>query len=431
MSRLDLPSGRQLLQRAFDQVDVPDIDVQTLWRQLRSDDTSVDAIQLDVADYVHQTPVWMLQPNILKDTFYERIYDPDASPEIIKTQLIKIKRDHLVAWLQERGDLATEQVETVADQLSQIKDTVMAAVASQPSSQPEERVAIEAVEEQGAIEAVQDKLVAYCRYTNLDLLTPENLVDKVRGQLEDHSLDVSHARKLDLEVIEAVLDRRQGLEPSAQQALMSALRSMLPASPLKAPRRWAARSGRSAQHLAEHLTTQLTCYLRHREKSALQPAQMARDLTQLAKTSLGALSHQLPDSLPDSLFDKAVWQRELEKRRDMTADEIQHILAGTESIWQQGRQQVNHWTQTSWSEMEDAVKSVNDDFVESAREQITERISSAQQAIEAQASTVKADLQTQADAARGQVAIASWWLFSSLLLSGISAATSGWLAAKY
>ncbi|MBE9065438.1 hypothetical protein IQ260_02090 [Leptolyngbya cf. ectocarpi LEGE 11479] len=77
---LDLPSAQQLLQQAADHVDISNvdlsdlsnIDIQALWHQLRSDD-SVDntenIIQLDVADYLSQTPAWMLQSDSLKETF--------------------------------------------------------------------------------------------------------------------------------------------------------------------------------------------------------------------------------------------------------------------------------------------------------------------------------------------------------------------------
>lgn len=430
MSRLNLPSGRQLLQRAIDQVDMPDIsdiDVQTLWQQLRSDNTSADqnAIQLDIADYLRQLPVWMFKPDILRETFYDRVYDPEAAPEQIKAQLNKINRAHLVDWLQEREDLAAEQVETVADQINQIKDAIAAAIPSTAQTDHSSYTA--------ALDKIQEKLIAYCRYTNLDLLTPDNLLEKVQAQLDAHGLDGDRATQLDLAAIETVLERRQGLEPTGQQALMDALRSALP-DPLPqrpAPRRWAVRSGQSAQTIAKQLATQVSYYLQHQDKSALQPAQMAHDLSQLAKTSLGSLAHALPDSWPDSWFDQAAWQQALEKRRDMTADEIRQVLAGAETGWQQALQQVNAWADTSWSEVQGALKSKNDALLDAANQQITKGLSAAQHTLETQVDAVKADLQTQADAARGQVAIASWWLFSSLLLSGISAAVSGWLAVRY
>lgn len=429
MSRLNLPSKRQLLRRAIDKVDIPDIsdiDIQALWQQLRSDEPDdKNIIQLDVADYLHQTPAWMFQPDILKETFYERLYDPDAAPDKVIAQLAKIDRTHFVDWLQQRGDLAIEQVETVADQLNQIKDAVMESISTPPQSGQSVNLAI--------IEKIQDKIIAYCRYTNLDLLTPDSLTEKVRSQLKEHSLDGSLAISIDLETIETTLSRRQGLALAERQRLMKALCAALP-QPLPqkpAPQRWAVRSSRSAKSFAEHLSTQVNYYLRHRDKAALQPAQMARDLTQLAKTSLGSFSDQLPDSLPDSVFNKALWQQELEKRRDMTTEEIQQILSGTESVWQQTLQKVGSWANASWSEVQETLKSENNALMDAASHQISKGLSAAQQTLENQVDAVKTDLQTQADAARGQAAIAAWWLFSSLLLSGISAATSGWLAVNY
>ncbi|MGD1863068.1 MAG: hypothetical protein ACFB0D_00800 [Phormidesmis sp.] len=44
---------------------------------------------------------------------------------------------------------------------------------------------------------------------------------------------------------------------------------------------------------------------------------------------------------------------------------------------------------------------------------------------------MKVDIQRSADAARGQVAIAAWWLFIALVSSGSAAAGAGYLAATY
>lgn len=433
MARLNIPTGRQLLDRAMDRVS--DVDVQTLWHQFRQNGTiSAEAvIPQDVADYLQQVPVWMFQPDVLKETFSDRLYDPEASPEEIKAQLMTIDRSHLVDWLQERGDLAAEQVEALADSLSNIKDAVMAAMPSTSES-----VAPEVLED------IQDRLIAYCRYTNLDLLTPNSLIEKVQSQLEEHAIATPSAvaQQLDLEEIKAVLGRRQGLSAANQEKLVKALRSALPQSkPLRAPRRWAVRSGQSAQNFGQQLAKQVGYYLQYQDKAALNPSQMAKDLSHLAKTSLTPLFEHLPDPtnlgsslseyVPDSLFDQQVWKRALEKRRDMTTAEVQQILAGTESVWQQTLQQVNSWADVAWADVQETIKSKNSALLNAASHQMSEGLSSAQEALSNRMDAVKTDLQTQADAARGQVAIASWWLFSSLLLSGLSAAASGWLAILY
>ena len=434
LSRLDLPSGKQLLQRAIDQIDISDIDVQTLWQRLRSDDwgssqtNGINVIELDAAEYLRQTPAWMLRPDVIKKAFYERRYDPTAAPEHIRTQLAGLDRSQFVAWLQERGDLAADQLETVADQLSQVRTSVLAAV-----SGPEIDTA--------TLGQVQEKLVAYCRYTNLELLTPDGLVEKVQALLASYSLPASAMDRLDPGTLKTVLERRRGLEPAQQQALLAVLCSPSPGSTkegssspssLAAPRRWAARSGHAAQSLSDQLTTQVSDYLRYQDKSAFSPTQMARDLSQLVQSTLA----RFPDALPEpprleSLFDKTSWQQTLEQRRDLTAAEIQRILAGAESVWRRSSDQVADWAQTLWSELKETIESGNHALLDTARQQITAGIADAQQSLETQMATVKTDIRTQADAARGQVAIAAWWLFISLLLSGVSAAASGWLAVIY
>ncbi|MEL6939771.1 MAG: hypothetical protein AAFO84_11325, partial [Cyanobacteria bacterium J06598_1] len=59
------------------------------------------------------------------------------------------------------------------------------------------------------------------------------------------------------------------------------------------------------------------------------------------------------------------------------------------------------------------------------------QIELAQTKVTERAAAVKAELQTQADAARRQVAIAAWWLFIALISSGSAAAGAGYLAAIY
>ncbi|MBE9065439.1 hypothetical protein IQ260_02095 [Leptolyngbya cf. ectocarpi LEGE 11479] len=323
--------------------------------------------------------------------------------------------------------MAADQVATVVEQLSQVKDSVMDRVSSAVQSAR----ATHQTATPEALKHVQNKLIAYCRYTNLDVLTPDSLVEKVQTQLDENSLEYSAIAHLDLEAIKQVLDRRQGLKPAQQRALLDVFQS-LSASPqpaLQAPRRWAIRSGQSAQHLTETLATQVAYYLKHQDKSAFSPTQMARDLTQLTQATVGSFPKKLPQL--ESLFDKTVWQRELEKRRDLTTDEIQHILSEAEAAWQHSLQQVNSWAESAWADLQETLDAKSDELLETASQQVTEKLASAQQALENQVDAVKTDLQIQAEVARGQVAIAAWWLLISLLLSGASAGASGWLAVMY
>ena len=212
--------------------------------------------------------------------------------------------------------------------------------------------------------------------------------------------------------------------------------------------------------LPEQLSKQLVRYLRHQEKSAFNPEQIAQDIAQIVSSAFGNLPH--PSALPhfsqigsqvSSLWDKSLWEKELAERRDMTTDEIQQILAWGESAWQPAAQKISAWVEAIQSAIQAATPNEASELVqqlpgghllpdghflegarqqlEKTRQQIVEQISSAQEKLEAQAQAMKADVQRQADAVRKQVAIATWWLFTALLLSGIAAGSAGWLAAIY
>ncbi|MEM8805587.1 MAG: hypothetical protein AAGF01_06130 [Cyanobacteria bacterium P01_G01_bin.38] len=446
LSQFDLPSWRQILRQAIDRVDWSDWDVEALWHHLRSDDSAMsqDAILQDAESYLRQTPIWILQSEMLSEAFYERLYDPEAAPDQIEAQLAKLDRTHFIHWLRARGDLAAEHIESLAEQLSSVQNAVMTAVSSNQDGQEETDADV--------VSQIQEKLIAYCRYTNLDLLTPESLAGKVQSQLQAHSLSRPVSQRiqaqLDLEAIETTLSRRQGIVADQQHALMASLVTALPNLPegeqikssLRAPRRWALRAGRSTQSLAEQIKAQIICYLRHQNKSAFQPAQIAQALAHIVRDALSNLSFgeslTNPFELPDmaqltALFDKSTWRQTLETRRDMTAAEIQQILEWGESAWQQATQQVDAWVQTLWTKTQTLLTPENDGLLDTARQQVIGGLAATQQTLETQVAAVTADIQAQTNAVRRQVAIAAWWLFFSLLFSGVSAAIAGWLAATY
>jgi len=230
MAQLDLPSWQQLLRQVLDRVDLSDLDVETLWHQLQSladrddanageDAASDSVILVDAEDFVLNAPVWSFHPESLQETFYERLYDPEAAPEQIREQLDKLDRDHWVRWLQKRGDLASDRIETVADRLHQVRDAVIETLASSPAI----------VDFHPALEDAQEKLIAYCCYTNLDVLTPESLMEKMQSVRQEanlpDSLPPKRVTQANLAALTDILSRRQGITDEKQQALVETLQA--------------------------------------------------------------------------------------------------------------------------------------------------------------------------------------------------------------
>jgi len=239
MSQLDLPNWRQVLQQALDQVDLSDWDAETLWQRaqswLDSEDSKATApetievaaaVVQDAEDFVRHSPTWAFQPAVMQQAFYQRLYDPEASPAAIREEVSQLHREDFVDWLRERGDIAAEQMEAIADHLTQVQAAVMAAV-SEASDQLEDFAPM--AETLQHWPDIEEKLLAYLRYTNLDLLTPEHLTEKIAAVQSEAGLElpILKVSTAHLEPLAAVLSRRQGLAADRQQALEEALYTSL------------------------------------------------------------------------------------------------------------------------------------------------------------------------------------------------------------
>ncbi|MGB3571973.1 MAG: hypothetical protein WBA01_08005, partial [Phormidesmis sp.] len=230
----------------------------------------------------------------------------------------------------------------------------------------------------------------------------------------------------------------------------------------------------SAQTRSQQLTDQITYFLHHQKKADLDPAKMTEPLTQIVSKAIAALpnpSDKLDqhvnldsttlsdwldkDTWDKQLWDKDAWKQALEDRKDLTTAEIQQILDWGDRTWQPKAQQISSWLQTLRSEVSEHLQlpdlHLSDlplseqlsnlhlpdlnlpdgSKLAEARQQIVDQVVAAQEKVTERAIALKEDLQSQADAARRQVAIAAWWLFIALVSSGSAAAAAGYLAAVY
>ncbi len=411
-STLDLPSWQQLSQRVIDQIDFSDIEA-----------------------LVYQIP----------------------------------------SLLQEKASASNSSTQAGSISSAIENEAVTKVSLSSSAEPPETTAASKAPKEQTAIDQeIQSKLISYCRYTNIDLLTPENLTAKIESQLEEHSADFEHLQ-VDIAAVENVLSRRQNLDRDSKRALIGVLEAA-EHQKLSEPEQRSAEASTEAEtetkqtesypqkiqqalessvqavewqevlapslngtgDLVSQMKTQIARYLQKQDKLSFHPVQMAKDLTHIVGHGLRSLPH--PSDLPnlaelETLWDKSSWQLALEKRKDLTVDEIQEILAWGETAWKPVVKQAGIWLQSLQSQAEQLLSLVDnaslDTSLDTARETIVEQIGLAKEKLDEQATAMKAEIQTQADAARKQGAIAAWWLFIALSLSGMAAGSAGWLAVLY
>lgn len=219
---------KKLLRTALRRVDLSDWDVQRIWQLLQSTqqqftDTPstqrpVNIIQMDIEDYLLNTPAWDLQPEVIDVDFKEVIFDPEAAPELVHQQLRFLSADQFLSILKQREDLPTDRQIEVAQSLETVLQSIQDQV--QPSQQPESI-------QPETLNHIQQKLESYLRYTALSKLSPEGVEQKLQALIEDTHLQLAalrqHSPELDADALQDILSRRQGLKSQQRQQLLTSI----------------------------------------------------------------------------------------------------------------------------------------------------------------------------------------------------------------
>lgn len=215
-----------LLRTALRRVDLSDWDVQQIWQVLQStqqkltgsseSEQSTNIIQLDVEDYLLNTPLWNLQPDILEVDFTDLIYDPEADPALVHQQLILLNSDQMQTILQQREDLPANQQAEITDTLDRVRLSVLGKI------QPASELNVTQLEH---LNQVQQKLESYCRYTTPSKLSPEGIEQKLESLMEEIPISPSMlaTHQPDLEALQEILKRRKGLKPKNRKVLLTAV----------------------------------------------------------------------------------------------------------------------------------------------------------------------------------------------------------------
>ncbi len=173
LSQLDLPSWQEIARSAINQVDLSDWDVETLLQQISTDPSKAKS----VASQMVGSAIAFL---------------PDTASH-------------------------TESSDHLQEDVDQPKYSAVDRSSADYSA---------------TIQTIQTKIEDYCRYTNVALLTPEKLSEKVDSQLQEYDLSTedicSSQQSFDIDSVEAVLSRRQKLSAQNKQRLIETLERVWP-----------------------------------------------------------------------------------------------------------------------------------------------------------------------------------------------------------
>jgi len=481
-----VPHWRKLIRMGLNQLDITDWDLESAWNAIQTAKGVQEAlpfniISLDIEDYLSEIPKWVLTSQSLETDLIERLYDPEADPELIKHQLQSLKSEDFMQWLMQRGDLSDETVQTLTEKLSRTYHSVLDAVEakSQAILAASSEAARATVSENGSVvkvlkqlgttaektvsevvekidhqiashkatdhqvsahgpaasnvnielapathdplknrlSEVQNKLTSYFRYTTLDKLTDQSVNEKLQSQLTESDL-LTASGMISL-----------GSEP-VPQAVKSWLKGWVKTSSEELEIIISKRKGITKKQYAllkDSLRSAWKTYyspLFHSDGFDESPS--VEKQSEYKNTQ----RHRLPRRWASRAAQSAEKSEQSLTQKVSAGDWKQQILSQLESVSEQGSDAVGSIMDGASEQME-TVETAITDTLESAQGHFSEAIASAQQKVEAQVEAAKHELQTQAEAVRHQAAIAAWWIFISLLTSELAAASAGWLAVYY
>lgn len=267
-------------------------------------ETPSTTIKKDINNYLINAYPWQLQSKNLDREFRDLIYDVDADPEAVATELRQVNRAYFTQMLKEKGLLSRSQIREIANVLDVIRLEVMAAA--------------EAAQAKAKSNELMTEVEDYLTSVPKSDLTPEKIQLEFKPMLEDFDATAevlsSRLALLDRPTLSRMLELRGDMDaievPAIAGELEIARDQVLEAN---------LQDVQQAQALAEKQWLQLQTYLRETRKGELYPDGIKRELKLLFDDSqAGCLAFRARLAL----FEHDALVQLLSQRRDLTEEQI-------------------------------------------------------------------------------------------------------------
>jgi nucleoid DNA-binding protein len=337
-----------------------------------------DSITSTIADYLRNTGKEELNPEAIKQDLTRLFAHPREGVVALRRRLSHIDRDTLVKLLTQRQDLSEEQVNQIIDTVqTSIRNIIR--VPRRLASRTQQR-----------IQTFQTYLQEYLRLTGKAELNPEGIKRDVQLLLHDPRVGMEslsdRLSHFDRDTIIALLKIREDI--SDEEAGRIADNIILVRDQFVEQVRGIQRR---IQDVIEGIFASIRNYLNSLERPELNYDGIKHDIRQLfedPQAGFDALRDRLSSFNHDTLI--AI----LSSREDISEDDAKHII----------------------------------DQIERARNTVLQRAEQLQHEAQHRLEEVKHQAQRQAEETRKAAANASWWLFATAVVSGISAALGGAIA---
>lgn len=314
LSELDLDqitrTLKQLPQQLGDSVD-------TIATQIQGDDQGYSVIKADVEAYLYSAYPWQLQPQRLKQEFWNVIYDPTADPALLRQELLPLNRPYFADILTNRGLLTQAEINRVAGLLEQVRQQVLGEIST--------RYRLEAAK------TLQAQVYTFLQRTPREDLLGDQAKDTFAEILDDPYAEPGELRDrfqaFSYDAFMDALRARQDLSEVEAQAVANRLTQVMNNTQADAEGLQTAAKAR-----VDNQWQALQHYLQSTGKSELNPEGIKTDLQALLdEPDVGV--HRVRQRLAQ--FDRDTLVQLLSQRQDLSEAQVQQTLDQVEATWHQ------------------------------------------------------------------------------------------------
>ena len=434
-----------------------------------------------IQNHLRSTNKAELNPDGIKRDLQRLLDEPDQGIRQIRHRLARFDRDSLVALLGERQDISRDEVDSLLDEVES-NWTALLNAPQKKTNQIQEQT-------QAAYYNAKQSIEDYLRGTGKAELNPEGIKRDLQKLMDDPKQGAKAIRdriaRMDRDTLVQLLSQRQDLNELEVESTIATIQDTAQ-NLVRSPRYLARRAGSQIQSFE----TALEDYLRNTGKDELRPESIKRDLrifmndprlgsellgerlARMDRSHIAALLAQRPDMTDEeanavvnqvfAVRDQALAQvKAVQTRIESTINQIlmriRRYLNGLErpelnyeGIRRDLRQLMDD-PQTGFEALRDrlgqfdrdtlvALMSSHDAIsandaerlvmqVEQSRDSVLGKAERLERQLQGRLNDMKLQAQHQFEETQRAAEAAAWWLFGTALVSALSAAFAGGLAA--
>ncbi|PSF37347.1 hypothetical protein C7H19_10465 [Aphanothece hegewaldii CCALA 016] len=272
-------------------------------------------IRADLENHILNAYNWQLKPVTLKREVQNLIYDSEANPEMMAAQLESINRGDFVNWLQQKGLLTHDEIESKANILEDIRKETMAA--TQAAIERAKTITLLAEVEHYLLTAPAEELI------------PDKIQLNFKPILEDASIDSDRLMKrlsqLDYLTYKDILESRSDLAAEDMAIIIPSLLTVQ-----RQVIKESQDAGEAVKAKIDQQWLKVQSYLKDTHKEELNPDAIKREIKLLLDDpQAGAYALRARASR----FDRDTLVQLLSTREDLSKEQVNQVIDQIENTW--------------------------------------------------------------------------------------------------